>query len=109
MLPQRAIVACRPYVTTYDRVRKSEHSFDVSYGYFASSGVTSVYGSVSASPYALSDDATTMRRTDSPIRRHASSTVYVPRTLDSKVSYGSRRAAPTCVCAARWNTVSQPW
>ena len=48
--------------------------------------------------------ATTTRPT--PARRHASSTVHVPRMLASKVETGERLATPTIVCAARWKTVS---
>ena len=55
-------------------------------------------------PYALSLLATTVCWTDGE-RRIASSTVHVPRTLDSSEEIGLRLATPTWVWAARWNTV----
>src|SRR3954452_7880606 len=92
-------------VAAYERAITSAHAFDTSYGYDGSSGWSSRYGRVSTSPYALSEEATTTDSTRSPTTpaaRTASSSVYVPRTFDSKVASGERLATPTRAWAARW-------
>src|SRR5579859_1961271 len=83
----------------------SAQALEASYGLVASSGMSSVYGSLGWVPYALSLEATTTRSIVL-LLRHDSSTVQVPRMFESKVETGARLAGPTIAWAARWKQVS---
>ena len=93
------------YVAAYMCAIRSAQDLLTSYGWRPLSGVSSSYGSVGQSPYALSDDAHTTCFTDG-LLRHASSSAHVPRMFVSSVETGLRLAIVTIVCAARWMTVS---
>jgi hypothetical protein len=60
---------------------------------------------MSATPYALSDDATTTAAMVDDCR-HASSNCHVPRMLVSNVSTGDRTPSLAMAWAPRWKTTS---
>src|SRR4051794_36637790 len=90
-LPDLVTATGTPQVFAYSRLIRSPHALPTSYGSTACSGVASVYGNSSCGPYALSEDATMTARIVG-LRRAASSSDHVPRTLVSYVSTGLRFA-----------------
>src|ERR1700738_103962 len=95
----------KSYVWAYACAIRSAQDLLTSYGCAPCNGVLSSYGFPSCSPYALSDDATMICFT-AGLRRAASKSAHVPRTLVSNVETGLRLATVTIVWAARWITVS---